>query len=229
MAETDVIVNAAMGPLFNGGGVAWVIASNASPQLQEQCDDYVKKYGSVPTSGVMHTVAGGRLRPNVKHVIHAVGPVWNVLNQDDKCMSQLTMTFLNALKYGNEKLRVTSISFPLISSGIFGCPVEVCSRSFLYAILLFGSQYPDAGLKEIHLVNNNENNTGLTVAYLREMIHQGSEHLLDKARRVYMEYDVSLQNGEAFNWRKCRKMKLLGTFYVEMGFCQLFFRRCKNC
>ncbi|XP_052249577.1 uncharacterized protein LOC127857200 [Dreissena polymorpha] len=189
MEETDVIVNAAMGPLVNGGGVAWAIASNASPQLQEQCDDYVKKYGSVRTSGVMHTVAGGNLSSNVKHVIHAVGPVWDVLNQDDKCMRQLTMTFLNALKYGNEELRVASISFPLISSGIFGCPVEVCTRSFLYAILLFGSQYPDAGLKEIHLVNNDENNTGLTVASLRDMIQQGSVHLLDKARRIDREFD----------------------------------------
>ncbi|KAH3707772.1 uncharacterized protein LOC127858492 isoform X2 [Dreissena polymorpha] len=189
MEETDVIVNAAMGPLVNGGGVAWAIASNASPKLQEECDAYVKRHGNVPTSGVMHTVAGGKLSQNVKHVIHAVGPVWDVLNQDDKCMRKLTMTFLNSLKYGNEELRVSSISFPLISSGIFGCPVEVCTRSFLYAIILFGSLYPDAGLTEIHLVNNDENNTGLTVASLREMIQQGSVHLLDKARRIYREFD----------------------------------------
>ncbi|KAH3707777.1 hypothetical protein DPMN_067192 [Dreissena polymorpha] len=47
---------------------------------------------------------------------------------------------------------------------------------------MFGSEYPDAGLKEIHLVIKHEKNTGLTVAHLREIIRQGSLHLLERER-----------------------------------------------
>jgi len=117
MVETDVIVNAAMGCLVNGGGVAWAIASNASPDLQKQCDAYVKEHGSLDVSEVMHTCAGGRLNKNVQHVIHAVGPMWSQSLGDRRCMYQLTMTFLNAFTYGNDKLNCSSMSLPLISSG----------------------------------------------------------------------------------------------------------------
>ena len=116
-AETDVIVNAAMGFLVNGNGVAWTIASNASPDLQKQCDAYVKEHGSLDVSEVMHTCAGGRLNKNVQHVIHAVGPMWSQSLGDRRCMYQLTMTFLNAFTYGNDKLKCSSMSLPLISSG----------------------------------------------------------------------------------------------------------------
>jgi len=117
MVETDVIVNAAMGCLVNGGGVAWAIASNASPDLQKQCDAHVKEHGSLDVSEVMHTCAGGRLNKNVQHVIHAVGPMWSQSLGDRRCMYQLTMTFLNAFTYGNDKLKCSSMSLPLISSG----------------------------------------------------------------------------------------------------------------
>ncbi|KAH3707778.1 hypothetical protein DPMN_067193 [Dreissena polymorpha] len=84
-----------MGPLANGGGVSLAISLSASPKLQEECDAYVKKYGREPKSGVIHTVAGGNLSQNVKHVIHAMGPELDSLNKDDKFMRPLLMTFFN--------------------------------------------------------------------------------------------------------------------------------------
>lgn len=117
LEETDVIVNAAMGNLSHYGGVARAIADAAGPKLTQECDEYVKTHGSVRTSSVMHTCAGGSLNQKVKHVIHAVGPVWGTRSDADRCLRDLTHTFLNSFLYGNDKLKIQSLAVPLISSG----------------------------------------------------------------------------------------------------------------
>lgn len=120
MAETDAIVNAAMGIMINGGGVARAIADAADPEMQRQCDEYVKTHGSLPTSEVMHTCAGGSISSNVKYVIHTVGPIWLDIRAQE-CAYQLTKSFLNCMVYGNDVLKIQSISMPLISSGKSTC------------------------------------------------------------------------------------------------------------
>lgn len=117
LEETDVIVNAAMGSLFHGGGVARAIADAAGSKLIQECDEYVKTHGSVRTSSAMHTCAGGSLNQKVKHIIHAVGPVWGTRSDADRCLRDLTQTFLNSFLYGNDKLKIKSLAVPLISSG----------------------------------------------------------------------------------------------------------------
>ncbi|XP_052772832.1 uncharacterized protein LOC128211801 [Mya arenaria] len=189
MAETDVIVNAAMGSLVNGGGVAWAIASNASPELQKQCDEFVKTKGNLQTSEVMHTCAGGKLNPNVKNVIHAVGPIWSRVVGEKICTHQLIMAFLNSFSYGNDILKISTISVPLISSGIFGCPVEICAKAFLYAVLLYAYGHPAASgsLRSIHLVNNDDANTALTILALKQLIAEGAGRLLTDAEQLMSE------------------------------------------
>ena len=117
LEETDVIVNAAMGPLQHAGGVAKAISDAASLELDKQCEAYVNKYGYVPTSGVMHTCAGGKLSPRIQHVIHAVGPIWMKTSSREEILYVLTNTFNNAFVYANDVLKVTSLAAPLISSG----------------------------------------------------------------------------------------------------------------
>ena len=119
MEETDAIVNAAMGSMVNAGGVAYAIASNASPDLQRECDDYVLKHGPLPTSGVTHTCAGGKISEKVKYVIHAVGPMWSTYTKKETITHQLMMAFYNSLVYGNDVLKIKSIALPVISSGMF--------------------------------------------------------------------------------------------------------------
>lgn len=120
MAETDAIVNAAMGSMVNAGGVAYAIARAAGPEMQRQCDEYVTENGNLATTGVMHTCAGGDISASVKYVIHAVGPVYSSL-YDRECACQLTKTFLNCLTYGTEVLKIQSITLPVISSGNLKC------------------------------------------------------------------------------------------------------------
>lgn len=116
MVETDAIVNAATGSLINAAGVAGAIAEAASQEMQRQCDEYVHKHGSLRVAEVMHTCAGGEISNCVKYILHAVGPMWSS-DQETECSADLTRTFLNSLIYANNHLKLSTISFPLISSG----------------------------------------------------------------------------------------------------------------
>jgi O-acetyl-ADP-ribose deacetylase len=110
--KSDAIVNAANGLLQHNGGVAKAIADAVGDELRDECEQYVRNYGALRTSQVMHSTSG-RLRNNVKYVIHAVGP----MNGDTDCEALLHQTFLNCLRYANNTLRLNSISIPAISSG----------------------------------------------------------------------------------------------------------------
>ncbi|MBO6047342.1 MAG: macro domain-containing protein, partial [Erysipelotrichaceae bacterium] len=114
-AGTDCIVNAANEHLHGGSGVCGAIFKAAGwDQMQEACD----KFGYCPTGSEITTPA---FNINAKYVIHAVGPIWHGGDQNEaellyKCYQQsLLRMHLNLCH---------SIAFPLISSGIYGYPVD---------------------------------------------------------------------------------------------------------
>lgn len=61
-------------------------------------------------------------------------------------------------------------------------PVELCVQSFLNAIVLFPDKCDNVCLREVHLVNNNADNTALTVLHLRSLISHGINKLLTEAK-----------------------------------------------
>ena len=117
--QTDVIVNAANARLVLGGGVAGAIRKKGGPKIQEQCNEIKGTFvgGAVITTG-------GNLK--AKHVIHAVGPQMGEGNEDEK----LKNATLNSLKLADEN-NLKSISFPAISTGIFGFPIQKCAEIML--------------------------------------------------------------------------------------------------
>lgn len=117
--ETDAIVNAANAQLILGGGVAGAIRNKGGPAIQEEC----KRIGGTHVGGAVITT-GGNLK--AKHVIHAVGPRMGEGDEDRK----LREATLNSLKIADEN-HLESISFPAISTGIFGYPVERCAQIML--------------------------------------------------------------------------------------------------
>jgi O-acetyl-ADP-ribose deacetylase (regulator of RNase III) len=117
--DTDAIVNAANSMLIMGGGVAGAIRRKGGPEIQEECN----KIGGMFVGGAVITT-GGNLK--AKYVIHAVGPRWGEGHEDEK----LKNATLNSLKLA-DKNNLKSISFPAVSAGIFGFPLDRCAQIML--------------------------------------------------------------------------------------------------
>jgi O-acetyl-ADP-ribose deacetylase (regulator of RNase III) len=121
--ETDAIVNAANAQLILGGGVAGAIRKKGGPEIQADCD----KIGGTFVGGAVITT-GGKLK--ARHVIHAVGPRMGEGGEDEK----LRNATLNSLKLADEN-HLKSITFPAISTGIFGFPIQRCAEIMLAAAI----------------------------------------------------------------------------------------------
>jgi len=67
----DAIVNPANGDLEHKGGAAKNIQDSAGYELVEECNEYMHKYGKLPTGGAIWTHAG---ELPCKYVFHTVGP-----------------------------------------------------------------------------------------------------------------------------------------------------------
>jgi len=117
--ETEAIVNAANARLVLGGGVAGAIRTKGGPKIQQECN----KTGGTFVGGAVKTTAGNL---KAKYVIHAVGPQMGEANEDEK----LKNATLNSLKLA-DKEDIKSISFPAISTGIFGFPIHRCAEIML--------------------------------------------------------------------------------------------------
>jgi O-acetyl-ADP-ribose deacetylase (regulator of RNase III) len=118
---TDAIVNPANSELILGGGVAGAIRRRGGPKIQEECD----KIGGTPVGTAVITT-GGNLK--AKHVIHAVGPQMGEGDEDRK----LRDATLSSLKVADQH-KLKSITFPAVSTGIFGYPIDRCAQVMLKA------------------------------------------------------------------------------------------------
>ncbi|GAB6188722.1 hypothetical protein JCM30566_04610 [Marinitoga arctica] len=139
--NVDAIVNAANSYLAHGGGVAAAISRKGGPVIQKESDEYIKKHGIIKT-GEVGITSGGNLK--AKYVIHSVGPVWHGGKENEDKF--LYNAIFNSLKI-SERLKIKSISFPAISTGIFGYPFVKACEIYLKAILDFSKE--NNSLKEV--------------------------------------------------------------------------------
>jgi O-acetyl-ADP-ribose deacetylase (regulator of RNase III) len=115
---TDAIVNAANSSLLGGGGVDGAIHEAGGPAILAECRQIVSKIGSLPAGKAVIT-SGGRL--TAKHVIHTVGPFYRGGQQGES--GKLASCHRESIGLADEHA-LRSLSFPAISTGVYGYPVS---------------------------------------------------------------------------------------------------------
>src|SRR5438477_9179268 len=115
--EADAIVNAANSALA-GGGVDGAIHRAGGPSIMRELDGIRGKIGRCETGSAVVTTAGGL---PAKYVFHAVGPRYrDGKHQEPELLASCYRTCLELA----EKHGAGRVSFPSISTGIYGYPME---------------------------------------------------------------------------------------------------------
>jgi O-acetyl-ADP-ribose deacetylase (regulator of RNase III) len=140
--EVDAIVNAANSSLMGGGGVDGAIHRRGGPAILDDCRKLrASRYGrGLPTGEAVATTAG---KLSARWVIHTVGPVYA---QSIDHSAELRACYANSLRVADQ-LGAESVAFPLISSGIYGWPVDDAARQALSVLTT-----ADTHVSEVHLV-----------------------------------------------------------------------------
>ena len=128
---TDAIVNAANSSLMGGGGVDGAIHRAGGPAILDECKGIVARRGRLPTGQAVITT-GGNLK--AKYVIHTVGPVWRSGGSGEAEL--LASAYRSSLNVAAEN-KLASVSFPSISTGAYGYPLEDAARVALNAVVTF--------------------------------------------------------------------------------------------
>src|SRR5713226_3620009 len=122
--RAEAIVNAANSGLRGGGGVDGAIHRAGGPSIMEEC----RKIGGCPTGEAVVTTAG---RLPAKYVFHAVGPIYSGSLDDERLLASAYQSCLNLA----EQHQIKSISFPSLSTGIYGYPLELAAPIALRTII----------------------------------------------------------------------------------------------
>jgi O-acetyl-ADP-ribose deacetylase (regulator of RNase III) len=127
--DTDAIVNAANSSLLGGGGVDGAIHRAGGPQILEECREIRRtRFPEGLPSGEAVITSGGKL--SALYVVHTVGPIYG--NQEGREAELLANCYHNSLILAVEK-NLASVSFPSISTGVYGYPraeaAEISSRT----------------------------------------------------------------------------------------------------
>jgi O-acetyl-ADP-ribose deacetylase (regulator of RNase III) len=134
--DTEAIVNAANPSLLGGGGVDGALHRAAGPQLLEEC----RTLGGCQTGDAKIT-RGYRLK--ARHVIHTVGPVYH--RDGERAPELLASAYRHSLEVASEN-NVRSVSFPSISTGAYGYPMEEAAPIALQTAIDYLESHTDIEL-----------------------------------------------------------------------------------
>lgn len=132
--DTEAIVNSANPSLLGGGGVDGAIHAAAGSDLLEE----TRKLGPIDTGQAV--ITNGHKLPN-EYVIHTVGPIYG--REKGRDAELLAACYCHALDLAKTHL-IRSITFPSISTGAYGYPIEQAAPVAVEAVLRWVKESPDA-------------------------------------------------------------------------------------
>lgn len=149
--DTDAIVNSANPRLSPGWWIsgrihqkAWIELSFA---VNKQIKESTKWFLETGDAIISH---GGNLP--AKYIIHTVWPKYTI--HKDTRKELLAKCYISSLSLAIEK-GIKTISFPSISTGIYGCPIEICSQIAVKTVKAFTQKHPE--IEEVRFVLFSEN------------------------------------------------------------------------
>ncbi len=125
--DTDAVVTAAHWNLHGGQGTDGAVHAKAGPKLLEECR-------TIGWCAPGDAVITGGYELKARHVIHAVGPIWEKgkANEATWLRSAYERSLALAVLHGDR-----SISVPSISTGAFGYPLRLAAPVAIDAIVDF--------------------------------------------------------------------------------------------
>ena len=142
--NSGAIVNAANSSLMGGGGVDGAIHRAGGPAILEECKKIRTTKGPLPAGKAVITT-GGKLP--ARYVIHTVGPVWHGGTHQEA--EVLASAYRESLKLAVEN-GIKTISFPSISTGVYGYPVGEAATVALKTVT--GFLWEDTSIEEVVFV-----------------------------------------------------------------------------
>lgn len=141
----DAIVNAANNALTPAGGVDGSIHKHGGPAIRAELDVIRAQIKSCPAGEAVVTSAGNL--PS-KFVFHAVGPEYQDGESGEPEL--LTTCYRNCLKLA-DKHGVKVISFPSISAGVYGYPMDEAAEIAVTEVIDYLGR-PQTGVEQVVLV-----------------------------------------------------------------------------
>jgi O-acetyl-ADP-ribose deacetylase (regulator of RNase III) len=134
--RVDAMVNAANSQLAGGGGVDGAIHRAGGPTLMAELDEIRARIGHCETGDAVVTGAGNL---PAKYVFHAVGPRYRDGQHGEP--HQLASCYKRCLELAAER-DVKSISFPSISTGIYGYPIAEAAQIAIQTVAEWLREHP---------------------------------------------------------------------------------------
>lgn len=158
----DAIVNAANAELAGGGGVDGAIHRAAGPEVMDELREIRRTNGRCGTGSAVVTGAG---RLPARYIFHAVGPVYR--NGQHGEPQLLASCYKTCLDLAAER-DVKTISFPSISTGVYGYPVEAAAEIALHTVASWLRDHP-APVNTVKLVQFSDPHHDVYLACARKM------------------------------------------------------------
>ena len=153
--KADAVVNAANEGLWAGSGVCGAIFDEAG------YEELTKAFNAIGQCKTGDAVITPGFDLPAKYIIHAVGPMWYDGNHNEPKLlySAYKQSLILAMKNDCH-----SIGFPLISSGIFGYPMDKAWRKALQACKDFIDNNPDYNIDIVFtMINDSMMDMGLEI------------------------------------------------------------------